>query len=289
MDDPTIKTPDTPAVRPPAARRRLHAPVAAALAGLGIVAGANDAGAIVARPDVVVTTINTQVNNLDVIANDTYTYGAGVDFVSVGPTTAGTFQLVPGSPRPTLNFKPTPGFVGARIVPYCIADVVSNGCSYLYVSVQNTAAVVASDDFYATAHNTPLRNLQVLANDSYFNPFNLEISHLLKEQAAGNASVSPDSAGGYGTWQPTIIVPAGPANAQSWMLDYTPPPGFAGTDSFQYCIGGFFTPGSQTCATVYVNVSAYVHPEPIPALGGFGLAGLSGVLGWLAMRLRRRG
>jgi hypothetical protein len=286
MDDPTNEAPTTPADGPPVARRRLHVPVAAALAGLGIVAGAPEAGALVARPDVVITARNTQINNLDVIANDTY--GAGVDFVSVGPTPAGTFQFVPGSPRPTLNFNPTPNFIGARIVPYCIADAASNGCSYLYVSVQNTAAVVASDDFYATAANTPLRNLQVLANDSYLNTFNLEISHLLKEQAAGTASVSPDSAGGYGTWQPTVVFPAGPANAQSWMLDYTPPPGFAGTDSFQYCIGGFFTQGSQTCATVYVNVAAYVPPESIPALGGFGLAGLSGVLGWLAMRLRRR-
>jgi len=287
MNHPTIANSDTPADRPPSPRRRLHVPVAAALAGLGLVAGAPEAGALVARPDVVITTLNTQVNNLDVIANDTH--GAGVDFISVGPTPAGVFQLVPGSPRPTLNFKPTQGFVGARIVPYCIGDDVSNGCSYLYVSVQNTAAVVASDDFYATTFNTPLRNLQVLANDSFLNPFNLEISHLLKEQAAGTASVSPDSAGGFGTWQPTIIFPAGPANAQAWMLDYTPPAGFAGTDSFQYCIGGFFTQGSQTCATVYVNVSAYVPPEPIPALGGLGLAGLSGVLGWLAMRLRRRG
>jgi hypothetical protein len=71
------------------------------------------------------------------------------------------------------------------------------------------------------------------------------------------------------------------------MLEYTPPPGFVGTDSFQYCIGSFAAPGTQTCATVFIEVVP--PPAPVPALGGFALAGLSGVLGWLGLRLRRRG
>jgi len=284
MDESSNTQQDPAADRPPSARRRLHVPMAAALAGLGILGGAADAAAAIARPDVIQTQPFATVTGIDVLANDTI--GPGVTFTSTPFTSLGTFAVVPG-PHPTLTFKASPGgFLGAQIVPYCIGDAQGNACSYLYVTVTNTQSfAIASDDAFTTQQDRPLRNLRVLANDT-FNPFSLGISHLLSEQAAGNVSVSPDSQGGYGTWQP-LVSPSPPINTNAWMLDYTPPPGFAGTDSFQYCIGSFAGPGTQTCATVFVEVLA--APAAVPGLGGFALAGLSGVLGWLGTRLRRRG
>jgi hypothetical protein len=275
---------DVPA--PPARRRRpaLTVPVPAALVGLGLCAAVPDAGALVARPDVLSIPSPAPVANFDVLANDTF--GNNVAIVFAQPTTLGHFAPAGGSP-PRLDFTPS-GQVGARIASYCIQDAVSNGCSYIYVNVQNGASTVfATDDFYATTRDTPLFNLRVLANDA-FNADTLEVSRLLHEQAFGTATVSPSSAGGFGTWGPPTVVPSGPSNASAWMIDYAPPPGFVGVDRFQYCIGNFYQPGTQTCATVFVNV-APPPAVPVPALGGAALAGLSGALGWLAMRLRRRG
>ena len=284
MDESSNTQQDPAADRPPSARRRLHVPVAAALAGLGMLGGAPDAAAAIARPDVIQTQPFATVTGIDVLANDTI--GPGVTFTSTPFTSLGTFAVVPG-PHPTLTFKASPGgFLGAQIVPYCIGDAQGNSCSYLYVTVTNTQSfAVASDDAFTTRQDTPLRNLRVLANDT-FNPLSLAISRLLSEQAAGDVVVSPDSGGGLGTFQPVSFPPA-PVNANAWMLDYTPPPGFVGTDSFQYCIGSLSASGTQTCATVFVEVLPAA--TPVPALGGFALAGLSGVLGWLGTRLRRRG
>ena len=74
--------------------------------------------------------------------------------------------------------------------------------------------------------------------------------------------------------------------AQQFSLLFTPPNGFEGTLTFPYCIESF-SPGTNSCATVTLIVGA--PATPVPALGGAALVGLSGVLGWLGMRLRRRG
>jgi Bacterial Ig domain len=72
--------------------------------------------------------------------------------------------------------------------------------------------------------------------------------------------------------------------AQLSVFVYTPEPGYRGPDFFKYCIRSV-APLSNSCTTV----SLFVAPVPtVPALSGGALAGLSGVLGWLAMRLRRR-
>jgi hypothetical protein len=188
MDDSPIPQHDPTADRPPTARRRLHVPVAAALAGLGMLGGATDAAAAIARPDVIQTQPFAIVTGIDVLANDTV--GAGGTITSIPITSLGTFNVVPG-PHPTLTFKASPGgFLGAQIVPYCIGDAQGNSCSYLYVTVTNTQSfAVASDDAFTTRQDTPLRNLRVLANDT-FNPLSLAISRLLKEQAAGEVTAN---------------------------------------------------------------------------------------------------
>jgi len=82
-----------------------------------------------------------------------------------------------------------------------------------------------------------------------------------------------------------LPAPVGNAVAQIGGFLFTPPPGFAGPVDFAYCIQGGKPPAA--CANVFVIVQG---PDvPVPALSGAALAGLSGVLGWLGLRLRRRG
>jgi hypothetical protein len=76
--------------------------------------------------------------------------------------------------------------------------------------------------------------------------------------------------------------PGGNAVGQPGGFLFTPPPGFDGQIRFSYCIQG----APFACANVVVEVHA--PGVPIPAVSGAALAGLSGVLGWLGLRLRRR-
>lgn len=282
----------------PRPRRRLHAPLSAALAGLGLIAAVPDAGAAIARPDFAATPMDTVLDPVDVLANDTLANGQAYLTYLGGAAGAGSLSvnLLPGGALSSLRFVPAPGFTGARIVDYCIADTPSgspNACSYLYLSVQSpniASYIIASDDFYTTTSGVPLENLQVLANDM-FDPSALSVNRLLSEQAIGGlATASPDGDGNQG-YSPSNIPPTPPVNVRAFMIDYVPNPGFTGLDRFQYCIDDFFQPGTQTCATVYINVLPAIvsaPATPVPTMNGYALAGLSGALGWLALRLRRR-
>lgn len=292
MDD----TAPPPATAADARRRRkgLHVPLSAALAGLGLVSGPQDASAAIARPDFVAVPMNTIVTGIDVLANDTFANGYAV-ITSIGSAGgAGAFAIQGVPPSQTLAFKPSAGFLGARLVNYCMGDLSGqpNACSFIYLSVQSPNIanyIIASDDHYTTTQGRALHKLQVLANDT-FNPDALSVSMLLAAQAIGGTpGVSPKSLGNYGN-SALNKLPAPPVNALSYMLDYVPNPDFVGVDHFQYCVDSFGRPGTQTCATVYVNVlpSIVSAPAPVPAMGGYALMGLSGVLGWLALRLRRR-
>jgi hypothetical protein len=80
-------------------------------------------------------------------------------------------------------------------------------------------------------------------------------------------------------------VPGGNAFAQQLQILFTPPTGYTGPASFLYCIESL-GPLTNSCTTVQLLVQG--PATPVPALGGAALVGLSGVLGWLGMRLRRR-
>ena len=120
--------------------------------------------------------------------------------------------------------------------------------------------VVARDDFYTVPMGVQSL-LPVMGNDTLNNAFAT-------------------------TFLSFTVPKPGNVVAQQFDLLFTPPPGFDGLLTFQYCIRSF-VPLSNSCATVSLLVAA--PATPVPALGGVALAGLSGVLGWLGMRLRRRG
>lgn len=79
-------------------------------------------------------------------------------------------------------------------------------------------------------------------------------------------------------------IPGGNVFAGNGGLRFLPPSGYVGQITFPYCINGGSPPAA--CANVALLV---LGPEPIPAMSGAALAGLSGVLAWLGLRLRRRG
>ena len=130
-------------------------------------------------------------------------------------------------------------------------------------AVGQVPQVIARNDFYAVPSFT-LTTLPVMANDTV-NAAAFTFIYAFTPPANGFANVL--------------------AGMQTMI--YQGNPGFQGVDTFNYCIvaqGG----GIQTnCATVTMNVGLN-DATPVPALGGLALAALSGALGWLGMRGRRR-
>jgi hypothetical protein len=76
----------------------------------------------------------------------------------------------------------------------------------------------------------------------------------------------------------------GNVSAKGSQLVYVPDAGFVGTDTFQYCARS--GPLCNACATVTLAVGEV--PSAVPALSSVAIAGLSGALGWLGLRARRR-
>jgi hypothetical protein len=138
------------------------------------------------------------------------------------------------------------------------AVVVGLGLAAGPVAAQPLPPVIARPDSYTIKPDLPAV-LPVLGNDTFPNAAPLAFFGLTKP-LHGNVV------------------------AQAGMLVYTPAAGFTGTDTFRYCIDVRFV--GNSCATVSMLVPA---PEvPVPAMAPFALAGLSGVLGWLGARARRR-
>lgn len=118
-------------------------------------------------------------------------------------------------------------------------------------------AAQAVDDNYFVATNSTLTGVNILANDT----------------------TVPNS---------TVFVSAGPASNGNAVVDptgnlnYTPNPGFQGTDSFTYVLTDI---ESNSIAQVSILVSA---PAPAPTLGTAALVGLSGLLAYFGLRRRRK-
>jgi hypothetical protein len=138
------------------------------------------------------------------------------------------------------------------------AVVVGLGLASGPVAAQPIPAIIARPDSLAVAPDVP-SVLPVLHNDTFPNVFALTFFGLTKP-SHGNVFV------------------------QLGSLVYQPAPGYAGTDTFRYCIQAPSV--GNSCAIVSLLVPG--PSVPVPAASPLALAGLSGVLGWLGMRGRRR-
>lgn len=179
-----------------------------------------------------------------VLANDTgvdpATQGAKFDTV-ITPHGFLQFTSVDGA----FTYFPDPGFVGPDSFTYCIAGNQGSGsCASQSATVAITVTPsppVANDEFATTPADTPLHvdAPGVLQNDTAVDPAIHTIKVLTSAQH-GDRDLQPTGA-----------------------YDYTPDPGFTGTDSFTYCIVAQADP--FTCVSNEATVTIEVTPPPAVA------------------------
>ncbi|MDI6103880.1 Ig-like domain-containing protein [Actinoplanes sp. NEAU-A12] len=164
---------------------------------------------------------------VDVAANDSDPNG---DTLTVSGWTAAAHGTVAAGPGGTLRYTPEPGFTGLDSFGYTIEDPHrASAAAGVTITVRN-AAPVAVDDAY-TVHQQGSTILSVLGNDSDPNT----------GQTLGIAGVGAGSIG-------TVTV-TGPETIQ-----YTPRPGSAGLDTFDYLLTDDL--GGTDTGTVRVTVDA---------------------------------
>ena len=203
----------------------------------------------VANDDAASTATNTLVS-VDVLANDTDANGDPLTITAVASPTAngGTAVLnnngTPADPTDDfIDYTPPSGFAGSDTFTYTIDDG-NGGTDTATVTVTvNNAAPVANDDAASTATNT-LVSVDVLANDTDANGDPLTITAVASPTANGGTAVLNNN----GT----------PADPTDDFIDYTPPSGFAGSDTFTYTIDDGNGGTDSATVTVTVNNAAPV-------------------------------
>ncbi len=166
-----------------------------------------------------------------VVANDTDPDPGDGLSVSVATPANGTAVV---NPDGTVTYTPDPGFAGDDTFTYTLSDGRGGtDTATVTVAVANAAPVATADDVATTA-DTPV-TITVLANDRDPNGDPLTVTSATTPAAGGTAVVNPDG-----------------------TVTYTPPPGFAGTDTFTYTVSD--GAGGTATATVRVEV-----PNAAPA------------------------
>lgn len=201
-----------------------------------------------ATADSGVTKVNTPVSG-NVAGNDG-TVPVGATFTKISDPAHGTVVL---SPDGSYTYTPAVGYAGPDSFTYdlCTAGATPV-CSRTTVSLFVIAAV---NDSASTLMGTPV-NGTVAGNDTV--PPGAVFSGPTSGPAHGTATVNPD-----GTYT------------------YTPAPGYAGPDSFDYqtCVG-------EVCSTAKVTIQV-ASLQPVPTLSQWALVLLSGLMG-LVVWVRRR-
>ena len=173
-------------------------------------------------------------------ANDQLPPGAFFAAILSGPS-HGTLDPAPIDPNPNGAFTYTPddGFIGTDSFTYCInAPDFAPGCSsgIAKVSIDVTPGV-AEDDSYSALSTLPLRvpSPGLLTNDTY---------------APGQTPAIVQRPRNGGVF---FAVPGGD-------FTYSSATGFAGTDTFTYCI---VPPSGSPCLSNTATVSIDVEPLPV--------------------------
>ena len=189
------------------------------------------AGPLDAMDDMVTTNEETPIN-IAVMNNDDLPTSGAFNIQSTTPPSNGTITVLPDG---TIDYTPNADFFGTDTFTYTLADA-SNRTSTAMVTVTVVNVQdppVANADSGNTQEDTVLPNIDILANDS--DPDN--------DMLTVTMAVAPNGA--------VVINPDG-------TIDYTPNPGFNGTDTVTYTIsdgnGGFAT------STVLINVAPVADP-----------------------------
>ncbi|MFP4209115.1 MAG: Ig-like domain-containing protein [Wenzhouxiangella sp.] len=185
----------------------------------------------------------------NVLANDSDPNGDDLSVSNYGQPSNGT---VVGQPDGNFTYTPAAGFSGSDRFEYTVADTANatstGSASILVVPVAN------DKEFFEPAEGRTFRG------------------NLLDNDDGTDLRV-------VGNTQPEV----GVLQVQSdGTFEYTPPPSFSGSVSFQYTVAD--AEGNQATATVTLGSITAV---PIPVSGGGALGFLAVLLGWLGLRRLR--
>lgn len=210
--------------------------------------------------------------NIDVLANDFDARGPVLlNFPSATSSEGGSVVVndegTPGDRSDdTIDYTPPAGFTGTDTFFYPIEDLGGQTDEGMVtVTVQNVTAPVASDDMVITQRDQPV-NVRVLANDFAPGGSPLLIPAASTSSQGGSVVVNDE-----GT----------PGDRSDDSIDYTPPAGFDGVDTFNYTIedGGGQTDSATVTISVLANTSIEldVAANPVETYPG-GLVAFSGTV-----------
>ena len=158
------------------------------------------------------------------------------DTLNLAGVTAASHGKVKINPDQTVTYTPDPTFAGIDTFSYTIDDGRGATATALVTVTVKNALPVAVPDATTIAPDTKT-TIDVLANDSDPNGHKLSIVEFDTASKSGG----------------TVTLNGG-------KLDYTPPPGFTGTDSFEYTISD--GQGGTSTAKVTVTIPAPPVLEP---------------------------
>ncbi len=191
-------------------------------------------GEINADPDISQTTVNTPVTG-DISTNDEVP--AGSTFTPLGTPPNGTVTM---NTDGTYTYAPDPGFEGTDSVQYIVCAPTPNGtlCDTTTLTIEirdnvidpATNTTIAQNDQATTPPGTTV-NICVTCNDS---------------DPESNTQANPTLASTPTNGTVTILADG--------TIDYTPNPGFSGTDVFTYSVCDDGSPVACDTATVVVTV-----------------------------------
>ena len=180
---------------------------------------------------------------LDLLANDSDVDGGRLRIIEVEAPENG--EVIIGRRADAIAYRPDADFDGSESFVYTMADAdgaTSQATVTVTVDPVNDAPVAANDSF-SVAVDSSGNSLDILNNDSDIDsPINRGSVQISSQPSNGTAVFAGDGA-----------------------IDYTPTPGFTGTDRFSYSVADAQGLGSNT-ARVTVSVEAEQAPEETEAL-----------------------
>ncbi len=188
-------------------------------------------GPLDAMDDAVTTNEETLIN-IAVMANDDLPTTGAFNIQSTTPPSNGAITVLPNG---TIDYTPNPDFFGTDTFTYTLADASGRtSTATVTVTVLNVQdPPVANADSGSTPEDTTLPSINILSNDS--DPDNDPLTVTMAIAANGTVVINADG-----------------------TIDYTPNPGFNGTDTVNYTIsdgnGGFAS------STVLINVVPVADP-----------------------------
>jgi len=181
--------------------------------------------------DAVTTNEETQIN-IAVMSNDDLPTTGAFNIQSTTPPSNGSITVLPDG---TIDYTPNSNFFGTDIFTYTLADASGRtSTATVTVTVVNVQdPPVANSSSGNTPEDTTLPNIAVLANDS--DPDGDMLTVTTATAPNGTVVINPDG-----------------------TVDYTPNPGFNGTDTISYSISD--GNGGTASSTVLINVAPVADP-----------------------------